>query len=724
MTTNLTALSLSLFALSLATTVHAADQLEEIIVTADFRDARLMSSAASISVLSEALMEERGAQHLEDILSAAPNISWSTGASRSRFIQIRGVGDLEQYGEPKYYPSVGIVLDDMELGSAANAGMLFDVAQVEVLRGPQGTRFGASAHAGMVNITANAPTDEFEAVLSGGVASYGSYNLGGVLSGPLSENVSARLAVQHNESDGYIKNRFLGRDDTGGYDEFTGRARLNWQASDSSEYDLSVFAFNSDNGYDAYSLDNDRNTWSDQPGADEQDSLGFSGKGQWQIASETRLQVVVSHLNTESAYSYDADWVSPQLCEINSCSGGYDTAQEIFDRERDTSTLDVRLLSGSELPLEGGKLGGGLMGGESRYVLGLYGNQASESLNYAYPSVWYGLYEVATDYDTDRLAIYGEIEFGLTDNLALSLGVRVERFEDDYQDSNGVRHDNSESLYNGELSLQYQISETIFAYATLAAASKPGGVNVSASSQFGFMSQDFQGFMQNRLRFDSETLVNWELGLKTQQLDGRLGLRAALFYSTRDNAQLESWMWDGDAGLWVGYLDSSGEVKSYGLELESTFALTDSVQLFANVGWLDAEVDSIRTFDLDENSFVTKRNRAQSKSPEYQYSAGIRARFGAGFSVSLEVEGRDESYFGYYHDGELSGYELVNGNLGWSRGDLRINVWARNLLDEEYSTHGLYFGADPRDDFGAWSNQTYLQLGAPRTYGLNLTYQL
>ena len=128
--------------------------LEEIVVTADFRDAGLMSSAASISVLSEALMEERGAQHIEDILSAAPNISWSTGASRSRFIQIRGVGDLEQYAEPKYYPAVGIVLDDMELGSAANAGMLFDVAQVEVLRGPQGTRFGSSAHAGIVNIIA------------------------------------------------------------------------------------------------------------------------------------------------------------------------------------------------------------------------------------------------------------------------------------------------------------------------------------------------------------------------------------------------------------------------------------------------------------------------------------------------------------------------------------------------------------------------------------------
>ena len=80
---------------------YSAEELEEIVVTADFRQTQLMTSAASVSVLGELQFEERGAQHLEDVLSAAPNVSWSTGASRSRFIQMRGVGDLEQYAEPK-----------------------------------------------------------------------------------------------------------------------------------------------------------------------------------------------------------------------------------------------------------------------------------------------------------------------------------------------------------------------------------------------------------------------------------------------------------------------------------------------------------------------------------------------------------------------------------------------------------------------------------------------
>ena len=71
-----------------ATTAHAAQDLEEVIVTADFRDSELMTSAASVSVLGELQIEERGAQHLEDVLGAAPNVSWSTGASRRQTSRI------------------------------------------------------------------------------------------------------------------------------------------------------------------------------------------------------------------------------------------------------------------------------------------------------------------------------------------------------------------------------------------------------------------------------------------------------------------------------------------------------------------------------------------------------------------------------------------------------------------------------------------------------------
>ena len=705
----------TLLALSVSTcAVAVADELEEVIVTADFRSSDLMTSAASVSVLGELTIQERGAQHLEDVLSAAPNVSWSTGASRSRFVQIRGVGDLEQYAEPKYYPSVGVMVDDLELGSAANAGMLFDVSQVEVLRGPQGTRFGASAHAGMIKINTNAPTSEFEAMVRGGVGNYGAYNYGAVLSGPLGESVAGRIALQQNKGDGYVENEHQGRDDSNGFDEVTGRGRLTWQPSDSAQYELALFSFEAENGYDAYSLDNDRYTWSDQPGKDEQDTLAVSVKGQWQFGANSTLQAVVTDLNADLGYSYDADWISPEVCEVNTCSYGHDTAQEMFDRDRDQTTFDLRLLGGAEA----------LAAGDWRYALGIYANQSSETLDYAYPSAWYGLYESASDYETDRYAAYGELEYAFTDVLTLTGGLRIERFEDSYEDSNGVAHDGDDDLYNGELSLTYGFSDNVFGYATLAIASKPGGVNVAAGSQYAFMSPDFQGFMETKLRFDDETLLNRELGLKARALDDRLEVRGALFYATRENAQLENWMWDDAAGLWIGYLDSNSDSDSYGLELETSFNATDAIQLFANVGWLETEVDEITTFDLDRWEFVVKEDRDQSKSPSYQYNAGVRAILPAGFSGVLEIEGRDESYFGYYHDGQLESYDLLNASLTWTSDSLTVNLWGRNLSDEDYSTHGLYFGADPRDDFGAWSNQTYYQLGAPRTYGMDISWWL
>ncbi|MCB1843450.1 MAG: TonB-dependent receptor plug domain-containing protein [Halioglobus sp.] len=203
-----------------------APALEEVVVTASYRDSGLLETPASVSVITQDTIRQRAALHLQDILNTAPNVTWAAGSSRSRFIQVRGVGDLEQYYDPKYYPSVGIMLDDLELGDSANAGMLFDVAQVEVLRGPQGTRFGASAHAGMVNIRSNAPTREFEGRIQGRAGNYDSYQLGVALSGPLSDSVAGRVAAQQHKSDGYIDNVALGRDDTAGFDETSLRTRL------------------------------------------------------------------------------------------------------------------------------------------------------------------------------------------------------------------------------------------------------------------------------------------------------------------------------------------------------------------------------------------------------------------------------------------------------------------------------------------------------------------
>lgn len=686
--------------------------LEEIVVTAKFRDTPLMDAIGSISVLPESTITERAAQHLQDILNAVPNVNWAAGASRARFVQIRGVGDLEQYYDPKYYPAVGVMLDDLELGDTANAGMLFDINQVEVLRGPQGTRFGASGHAGMIFMRSNAPTEHFEGALSGGVGNYASNNLGLVLSGPLNDTLSARLAVQQNNSDGYIDNEQQGSDNTNNIDELTSRGRVRWTPTETAQYEFSASYFDADNGYDPWSLDNTRTTNSDQPGEDTQKLATVTGAGDWTLNDNHAIAASLSYLNADLHQSFDADWVSDAFCVRFACSSGNDTTQEIFDRKRDRYIADVRLLGADNSSASAG----------NRYLVGVYANTSSESLDYQRPSVWYGDSASDSDYDTDRYAVYGEYQYALTEQLTLIAGLRLERFEDDYSDSNAFSSDNSNTLWDGELSARYSLSDTTMLYATVASSQKPGGVNTTASANQPLMSPVFQAFTDDKLNFDDETLLNKEIGLRTQQFDNRLALSIALFHAHRDHAQLENWMWDEAAGLWIGYLDSTSDTTSYGAELETTFDVNSHVQLFANLGWLHNEVDSIAAFDLDLAQFVDKQDRDQAKSPAYQYNVGTRLAFGDQWSGRIEFEGRDDSYYGYYHDGKLDDYHLVNASAQWQSGAIAITLWGRNLNDEDYAVHGLYFAADPRDDFGAWQNSTYLQLGEPRTYGVELRY--
>ena len=553
-----TALATAILTTPLPLLAAADDVLEEVIVTANFRDTQLRDLAGSVSVVTQSTINERAAQHLQDILNAAPNVTWSAGSSRSRFVQIRGIGDLEQYYDPKYYPSVGMMLDQLELGDSANAGMLFDIAQVEVLRGPQGTRYGASAHAGMIKIISNSPTEEFEGVLSGGAGNYDSYNLGVVVSGPLADTLKGRIAVQQNNSDGYIDNDRLDKDDSNDFDELTTRGRLQWTPSDKAQYELSALYFDADNGQDAWSLNNDRTTYTDQPGKDTQETLAVTTSGNWLLGDTHTLEAVVSYIDMDMHQSYDADWVSDEFCDTYLCSGGNDTAREIFQRDRQRLVADIRLLGGSS----------SLAPGEGRYVLGLYANDSSEDFDYQYPST-YGDSASNSDYDTDRYAIYGEYEYAVNSRLSLVAGTRLERFEDDYRDGNGFSSNNSDDLWNAELSARYEIDSNTMAYATVARGAKPGGVNTTATANQPIMSPAFQEFTQGKLSFDDESLLNKEIGIRTVQFDQRLSLSVALFHTDRDNAQIENWMYDDTAFLWIGYLDSNSDATSYGLELKA-----------------------------------------------------------------------------------------------------------------------------------------------------------
>ena len=682
----------------------AEGELEEVIVTAQFRDTELMKSSGSISVIDQATLFDRGAKHLADTLNVLPNVSFSSGASRARFIQIRGVGDLEQFVDPKYFPSVGITMDDVDMNGLAGGAIMMDTRQLEVLRGPQGTRFGTNALAGMINIRSNDPGDTLNGYAQAGIGNYNSWNAEAAVGGPLAENFQGRFAIRQNNSDGYIHNDYLGRDSTNNMDEFSVRGKLRWLGPGETFADLTVFYVDVSNGYDAFSLDNNRHTLSDEPGHDQQQSLSIAAKSYWEISRELVLETILSWSDTDTQFSYDEDWSNPDIClGIEFCYPYANTDEQ--QRSRDNFSLDTHLISMTD--------------GAFNWVAGLYTQHRNEDFERHY----YGNF--VSRYKTHRWAAYTQLDYDFSSNWHLIGGLRFETFKDDYHDSNGLISKTDDHYFTGDLTVEYDLNDGSLLYATLSRGVKPGGVNTEASSVYDLMDPKFRDFMQPRLQFGSESLLNAEVGIKGRYLDDALSLRATFFYMDRDDAQLESWIWDDVNFIWVGYLDSVPNGNNYGLELEIDYRLSSRVDLFAAIGWLKTRVDQMTVVDLGEpgqwsQSEITQINdRDQTKAPEWQYNIGSNVYFTDHLSARIEIEGRSDSYFGYYHNQKISGYTLFNASIGYQFSNYDIRVWGRNLGDKEYGVHGLYFANDPRKGY---VNEAYHQFGEPRVFGIDVKY--
>ena len=181
--------AIALAAVSAGTHPAAADddsdasQLREIVVTATLRSAPAIDVPASVTVLPEQTLRDAGRANFEDVLGLIPNLNWAGDTSLPRYFQLRGIGELEQYqGAPN--PSVGFLIDDIDFSGLGTAGTLYDIDQVDVLRGPQPTRYGANALAGLIYMKSAEPTDTpyGRVDLDGG--DYGTNSQGAVISGP------------------------------------------------------------------------------------------------------------------------------------------------------------------------------------------------------------------------------------------------------------------------------------------------------------------------------------------------------------------------------------------------------------------------------------------------------------------------------------------------------------------------------------------------------------
>ncbi|MBN8444685.1 MAG: TonB-dependent receptor [Gammaproteobacteria bacterium] len=693
-TSKLTFTALCLQAILLAPQVQAnttESDIEVITVRGDFRQGSLQKLPGSIAVVSTQDIERQAALHFDDVLPNLVNVNFAAGASRGRFLQVRGIGERSEFVDT-INPSVGVLVDGIDY-SALGLVSMADAAQLEVFRGPEATRFGANAMAGMINFQSADPVFASEGQVGMTLADYGSWQYNLMLNQQVSDDVVVRLVVDKQQSDGFIRNEYLQQDDTNGIDETTLRGKTRWQLSAELSLDWIINQHEIANGYDAFSLDRNRTTLSDNPGTDKQDVLANALKANYSGFSFADSLTQVSVVNADTDYGYDEDWAYAGIHPDEYAS------VDRYLRNRDLRSIEQRFLSKTD------------QNSESSWVAGIYGSSQDIELvrEYTYLSQ-----NFQSELSRDNVALYAERQQELAPDLQLTYGGRVERYRDDYADNSLVVSANDAWMSGAKLSLAYQVTASTQIYALASKGYKVGGVNGEALAEINNPQlTDIADFLKSKANFGSEQLWNAEFGVKGQSADQRLTSRTSAFYMWRDDMQLKAWINQGTK--FVGYIDNAASGKNYGVETENRWQWRPDVGLFANFGLLSSEISGFVT-----KAGVDKTGRAQANAPKFQYSLGGDWQIHDRLQLSLSLAHKAGYFYSDSEDIEADNSTLVNMRLAYEWQQFKVAVWSRNMLDRDIGVRGFYFGNDPRDGY---TDHLYEQFAEPRRVGISASYQ-
>ncbi len=676
---------LALLALLVVSSALAEDAIDEIIVTADFRGRAASELPVSISVLDAEFIEQAAVQHFEELVNVVPNLNWSGDGHRARYFQIRGVGELEQYqGAPN--PSVGFIIDDIDFSGIGTIATLFDVASVEVLRGSQGSRYGANALGGLIYMRSTEPSAERNGRLQLTLGEDDAVAAGAAFGGALNddETVVFRLSAQRYESNGFRNNSYLGRKDTNNRDETGVRFGLAFEPSGAFRGRLSLIYSYVDDGYDAFSLDNTYTMLSDKPGKDAQESIGASLRFDWDDVGAGNLTSITALASSDIDFSFDADWGNddawaPVLYDYVSVS----------KRQRNTISQEFRYTT-------------------TNWLFGFYALRMDEDLATLNQGEYYDPgydwtdsldYPFDSDYGSTNVAVFTQYGHDISDATRVSAGLRVEQRTTDYVDTDGLSASPSNPFWGGELSIGHDFSGEVSGFATLSRGYKAGGFNLGPVPD-------------NWRYFDAEAMWTVETGIKSALLDGALQIDVSVFHSWREDQQVRASFQlvpNDPASFGFATVNIDGG-RTYGAESDLRWRASDGLEVYATLGLLYGG------FPGSVAEFPWLENRDQAHAPRYTMATGIVWRDVRGFFVRLDASARDAFYFDVSHNQKSESYELLHARAGFEGDNWALQVWARNITDERYAVRGFYFGNEPPD----FPSTLYTRLGDPRQVGVTL----
>ena len=691
-----TLFTLSLLASSVATYAQQANvsntsdstpsDIERVIVSGDFRQTTLDQLSASATILDQERLRSRQPSHIDSVLNSIPNVNFAAGASRGRFVQIRGIGERSQFAEP-INPSVSFIVDEFDFSGLAAAGLIFDTKQLEVYRGPQATLYGTGALAGAVKLSSNDVGSDAPDYVEARIGNKESYRIEGATGDDINTDWGYRVALVHNRSDGFVENTFLNRSDTANIDETALRFAVEGSVDERTTLALTYRWYDIDNGYDAFSLDNDNKTLSDEPGFDEHQTHAVSARSTTNTAAGDFI-LIATHASHNIAYGYDEDWTFTGFHPW-----GY-TSFDAYYRDVETQTGEMRFVSSDSAAL---------FDGMTDWTIGVFYKNTEEKLLRQYT---YLDSDFASEYTPTTTAIYAQTESRLNENLVLVAGLRVENYDFDYADNNQLTRAFDTTMVGGKVALQYTQGDHFY-YGSISRGYKGAGFNPDSRVN------------DNQRFFDEEYNWNYEVGVKGPLLTPDLIARAAIFYMDRKDTQVSDFdvitRDDGTAGF-VDIIDNADLGTNKGAELELSWIASDAWQLDASVGYLSATFEG---YTLADGTEVSEQRQAQSP----KWTANLYSEYALTDNMlwRVDVDYKSEYRFSDGHDVTSPSTTLVNSEIVVLHGDWQTSLWVQNAFDREYYTRGFGgFSNDPRDEYAF--DEPYYQIGNGRQFGVTVKY--
>jgi len=721
-------------------------KLGEVVVTAAKKEQALIDVPIAIQVYDSKVLEDLGANDFEDYARYAPGVSFTKGRSGQSNVTIRGLttGNVTN-SQPQNRSLVGIYLDDapIQLTAFNYDPDLFDIARVEVLKGPQGTLFGDSAMAGAIRYVSEKPnlTEVQSRVrVTGSNTEDGgdNYAVRGMLNVPVSENVGLRGSFYYRDESGWLDNVRLNKDDINWEEIYGGRlsalyepteafsiqATFSMQRSNSGglpEADILTGKFLQDRereeGYEDALLGNLTIT-ADLGGGTFTSVTGYIDRDyDFYVASAMeRFMYLVfgEHLeNTRLYYPWKQTYVTQEF-RFNASVGErfeYTVGAFYANQQINYPTYGDSKAYGDGPGFDQYLVDQGIFGSvqEVQDVLGCEPNE----------SVFCG----SLNTEQKQIALFADATVHITPRLEAQFGLRAVDWEQFFNENyagffNGGpshHHDTiNEDTINPRFSVSYEISENAHTFLSAGKGFRFGGVNdplpPTCDAELAALG------IESPEQFDSDSLWSYELGAKTRLADNRIALNGSVFYTDWEDVQTTRFLTCG-----FRIIENAGKMISQGVEFDSTFLVTDAFEITVAASYTDA------TLDEPSPNLGADKGDAAPYVPTWKGSLFTTYNFPFGDTwngfVNAGVVAQDESFTTFSPDAvgrqKIPGTTIVNLNFGAEHDKWRWSIFADNLTDET-----VVYGATVNPAAGLAPEQVLRTYGRPRTIGVEFEWRL